>query len=58
MLQETGVLTGPLSGFFVFRKGIIEQDQINSSGYKILLEILVKGSDTKLVEAPYFQPEA
>ncbi len=57
MLQETKVLTDPLSGFFIFRKGIIEEDQINSSGYKILLEILVKGSGTKLVEVPYtFNP--
>lgn len=57
MIQETKVLTDPLSGFFIFRREIIDQDLISSSGYKILLEILVKGSGTKLVEVPYsFSP--
>jgi dolichol-phosphate mannosyltransferase len=57
MIQETKTLTDPMSGFFIFKKDIIDQERINSSGYKILLEILVKGSGTKLVEVPYtFNP--
>ncbi|MBN2250506.1 MAG: polyprenol monophosphomannose synthase [Candidatus Altiarchaeota archaeon] len=49
-------LTGikdPVSGFFFFDKKIIEGVELNSSGYKLLLEIIVKGRYGKAVEIPY-----
>lgn len=43
----------PLSGFFLFRKKVIEGIELNPIGYKILLEILVKGNHNRVVEVPY-----
>jgi dolichol-phosphate mannosyltransferase len=43
----------PLSGFFVLRKRVIQGVNLNPLGYKILLEILVKGKYAKVVEIPY-----
>jgi dolichol-phosphate mannosyltransferase len=43
----------PLSGFFLFRKKVIEGIDLNPIGYKILLEILVKGNHNRVVEVPY-----
>ncbi len=43
----------PLSGFFLFRKKVIEGVTLNPVGYKILLEILIKGNHDDVVEVPY-----
>ncbi len=43
----------PLSGFFLFRKNVIEGVTLNPVGYKILLEILIKGNHDGIVEVPY-----
>ena len=43
----------PLSGFFLFRKDIIEGTALTPKGYKILLEVLVRGRAEKVSEAPY-----
>ncbi len=43
----------PLSGFFLFRKKVIEGVTLNPVGYKILLEILIKGNHNGVVEVPY-----
>jgi dolichol-phosphate mannosyltransferase len=43
----------PVSGFFAFSRYIIENIRIDSSGYKILLEILVKAEGVKVKEVPY-----
>ncbi|MDD5094009.1 MAG: glycosyltransferase family 2 protein [Dehalococcoidia bacterium] len=43
----------PLSGFFLFRKKVTEGIQWNPIGYKILLEILVKGKHNTVTEVPY-----
>lgn len=53
MLRETKLITDPLSGFFAFRKDVVKGADIGSNGYKILLEILVKGNGKNLVEVPY-----
>jgi len=37
----------PLSGYFFVRRSVLDQVQLTSSGYKILLEILTKGSGTE-----------
>jgi len=43
----------PLSGFFLVKKRVIEGIDLNPVGYKILLEVLVKGRHNNVVEVPY-----
>ncbi len=43
----------PLSGFFLFRKRIIEGITLAPIGYKILLEVLIRGKAGKVVEVPF-----
>lgn len=52
----THLLTGvkdPLSGYFFMRRSVIENVPLTTVGYKILLEILVKGKHRKVIEFPY-----
>ncbi len=61
LTSEAGVffarlLTGardPLSGYFFFRRSVIDGVELTTVGYKILLEILVKGHITKIKEIPF-----
>lgn len=46
-------VTDPMSGFFAIKRHIIDNVKIDSAGYKILLEILVKSSDVGVKEIPY-----
>lgn len=49
-------LTGvkdPMSGFFFIKKGVIDLENMNPEGFKICLEILVKGKYSKSIEMPY-----
>lgn len=43
----------PMSGYFFMKKSVIKNVRLNSKGYKILLEILVKGNYSRVVEMPY-----
>jgi dolichol-phosphate mannosyltransferase len=43
----------PLSGFFIVKKNVVRNIEFNTSGFKILLEILVKCKDIKIKEIPY-----
>ena len=43
----------PLSGFFIVRRECIEGLELQPEGFKILLEILVKGRIRKVVEVPF-----
>ncbi len=43
----------PMSGLFFLRKSAIEGLQLNAKGYKIGLEVLVKGKYSRLREVPY-----
>jgi len=43
----------PMSGFFAFRRQIIEGIKFDAIGYKMLLEILVKAKGAKIKEIPY-----
>ena len=43
----------PMSGFFAFKKNILNGLNIDAIGYKILLEILVKTKNVKITEIPY-----
>ncbi|MFH1182161.1 MAG: polyprenol monophosphomannose synthase [Candidatus Woesearchaeota archaeon] len=49
-------LTGikdPMSGLFFTRRRVIEGVKLETRGYKILLEIIVKGRYSKAIEVPY-----
>jgi dolichol-phosphate mannosyltransferase len=43
----------PMSGFFAFKKSILNNLKFDLIGYKILLEMLVKTKDVKILEIPY-----
>ncbi len=43
----------PLSGLFFFKRSAIEGVSLSAKGYKIGLEILVKGKYERVVEVPY-----
>ncbi len=53
LLRQTRTIADPLSGYFIFRRGIINPDDIVSNSYKVLLEILVRGNAVTLAELPY-----
>lgn len=58
-LKKARHTTDPMSGFFMFRKHIIDGLELNPVGWKILLEVLVKGNYRSVAEVPYrFQPRA
>jgi dolichol-phosphate mannosyltransferase len=46
-------VTDPMSGFFIIKRDIIQNMKFSTSGYKILLEILVKSKNLKSKEIPY-----
>jgi dolichol-phosphate mannosyltransferase len=52
-LSSVRKIRDPLSGFFLFRKDIIDGVELKPTGYKILLEVLVKGRATTVAEVPY-----
>ncbi len=43
----------PVSGLFMFRRSVIENVKLSPTGYKIGLEVIVKGKYKKAVEVPY-----
>lgn len=45
-------VTDPMSGFFAIKPDVIEGAPLKPKGYKILLEVLVKGSYGKVEEVP------
>ncbi len=53
MLPQIKKVKDPMSGFFLFRREVIEGVTLNPIGYKILLEVLVRGNAAKVVEVPY-----
>jgi dolichol-phosphate mannosyltransferase len=48
-----GDCSDPMSGFFFLKRKVIQGAVLEPVGYKILLEILVKGHYTKYGELPY-----
>lgn len=43
----------PMSGFFLFRRHILKDMTFDTTGYKILLEMLVKAKGIRIKEIPY-----
>lgn len=43
----------PMSGFFLVRREVIKEVDLQPVGFKVLLEILVRGNWSRLAEVPY-----
>ena len=43
----------PVSGFFALRREVVEGVELNPVGFKILMEVLIKGNYRKVVEVPF-----
>jgi len=43
----------PMSGFFLLRRACIRDITLETQGFKILLEILVRGKATSVTEIPF-----
>ncbi|WP_018130796.1 glycosyltransferase [Effusibacillus pohliae] len=52
-LQRVRKVSDPMSGFFMLRRHVLRGIDWNPIGWKILMEILVKGHYTNVVEIPY-----
>jgi dolichol-phosphate mannosyltransferase len=46
-------MTDPLTGFFLFKKAMVDPSQLQPKGFKILLEILIRCSKLKVSEIPF-----
>jgi len=46
-------VSDPLSGFFAFKRNILDGINFDAIGYKMLLEMLVKTKDARVKEIPY-----
>lgn len=53
LFKKTRSIRDPMSGFFILRKSVIEGIEFNPIGFKILLEILMKGYYNRIIEFPY-----
>lgn len=53
LLRGARRTTDPLSGFFALRRGVIEGVTLRPIGFKVLLEILVRGHYARVAEVPY-----
>lgn len=53
MIRSLRSINDPTSGFFMFRYHVIEQATLKPIGWKILIEILVRGRYQKVIEIPY-----
>lgn len=52
LLPKSRGVKDPLSGFFMLKKEVLEGTELAPMGYKILLEILIKGNYTNAKEVP------
>ena len=53
LLPSIRRIKDPLSGFFLLRREVIEGVELSPTGYKILLEVIVKGKAGEIAEVPY-----
>lgn len=54
LLPQVRRVRDPMSGFFAFRREVVEGGkEMNPRGFKILLEVLVKGRYRRVCEVPY-----
>lgn len=58
-LKRVRRVTDPTSGFFMMKRSVIDGISLRPVGWKILIEVLVRGRYDSIVEIPYsFQPRA
>ncbi|HJO40165.1 MAG: glycosyltransferase [Acidimicrobiales bacterium] len=48
-----GTINDPMSGYFIVKRSIITETELDPVGYKILLEILARSQANKIQEIPY-----
>ena len=53
LLPRTRRINDPMSGYFLFRRSVIDGADLKPAGYKILLEVLIMGKSQKVIEVPY-----
>lgn len=53
LAKQLTSVSDPLSGYFLLKRKVISEFSLVSPGYKILLEILVKGNYSKIKEVPF-----
>jgi len=57
--RRLGMISDPLSGFFAVRRDALDPNRLNPTGFKILLEILVRHPHLRVAEVSYrFEPRA
>lgn len=58
-LKRVRKVTDPTSGFFLVRRSVVEGVELQPIGWKILIEVLMRGHYDRIVEIPYrFAPRA
>jgi dolichol-phosphate mannosyltransferase len=53
LLTPVRSLTDPLSGFFLFRRSVVEGVELKPVGWKISLEVLIRSRAQNVTEVPY-----
>jgi dolichol-phosphate mannosyltransferase len=53
LLPTTRVVKDPMSGFFAFKRKVVDKARLKPSGYKILLEVLMEGDFQNVAEVPF-----
>jgi dolichol-phosphate mannosyltransferase len=57
--RRLAMVSDPLSGLFAFRRASVNLDRLRPSGFKVLLEILVRNPAARVAEVAYrFEPRA
>ena len=57
--RRLAMVSDPLSGLFAFRRASVNLDRLRPSGFKVLLEILVRNPVARVAEVAYrFEPRA
>jgi dolichol-phosphate mannosyltransferase len=51
--EVVGRVSDPMSGYFVFKRQVIAGRDLNPTGYKILIEVLARGTAASIVEVGY-----
>jgi dolichol-phosphate mannosyltransferase len=57
LLPSVRGVKDPLSGFFLLRRRVIDGVALSPTGYKILLEVLVRGKANEITEVPFIFKE-
>ena len=53
LFPKARAVKDPMSGFFLFKRDVVKDIKLELLGYKLLLEVLVRGRYDKVAEIPY-----